>query len=107
MEQNTIQTDKASTYEEDSKSKNELNNYKNCFSCDFLRVDSDNELICIRRKNEDVIYKLDKDKVSLPCPVRDAMVWDEWIDENGDFKVDNECGYGYQRWLKKMEERVY
>jgi hypothetical protein len=41
----------------------------------------------------------------LSCHARDAEVWDEWIDEDGDFKVDNELGYGYQRWLKKREER--
>ena len=102
MEQNTIQTDKVSTYEEDNK---EL--IKNCLDCEFLRADSDSELICIRRKNEGAIYKIDKDKASLPCHVRDAEVWDEWIDEDGDFKVDNELGYGYQRWLKKMEENRY
>lgn len=104
MEQNIIQTDKVNTYGEDNKYNKESK--MNCFYCEFLRVDSDNELICVRRKNENIICTLDKNKVSLPCHARDVEVWDEWVDENGDFKTDNECGYGYQRWLKKMEEKI-
>jgi hypothetical protein len=94
-------------YEVEIKSELELEPtiYKNCVICEYLRFDSQCKMFCYRRKNEGVICEIDKDKAHLSCHARDAEVWDEEINEDGEFKADNELGYGYQKWLKKMEER--
>jgi hypothetical protein len=93
------QIEEVNTYEE-----NEIVE-KNCLDCEFLRFNPKCKMFCFRRENEGVICEIDKGKVCLPCHARDTEVWDEEIDEDGEFKANNELGYGYQLWLKKREER--
>lgn len=82
----------------------EQTEYKNCLGCEFAILHDCNNVFCYRRENEGVIYEIDKDKLALPCLARDAEVWDEEIDENGDMKVDRELSYGYQAYMRKLSD---
>jgi hypothetical protein len=77
---------------------------KNCLDCEFCKADFNGDSICIRRMDEGVVYKLDRDMMALNCPARDAMVWDEEIDENGEFEVDKELECGYWAYVKKFRD---
>ena len=73
---------------------------KNCFNCEFIKLNPQGKMFCHRRENEGVVFEIvDIYTAHLPCPAKDVEVWDEYIDENGDFIKDNELGYGYQAYL--------
>jgi len=74
---------------------------KNCLNCEFIKLNQKGTMSCHRRENEGVVFEIvDVYTAHLPCPARDVEVWDEWMDENGEFAGNKELNYGYQEWLE-------
>jgi hypothetical protein len=78
---------------------------KNCLGCEFLKLHPKGKMFCFRRENEGVVFEISDIYIaSLPCPARDSMEWDEEMDSEGNFTVDDECGYGYWDYMKRLND---
>jgi hypothetical protein len=75
--------------------------YKNCTNCEFAKLQESGNVLCFRRVFENVIVEIEKDKLLIDCPARDAEKWDEdlWVVDK--VEEDRSVDWGYLEDIKE------